>query len=146
MGKNRLPAEIEIDGFLAEIIGSKDALLILINEKFQVGCSIRNPILLDEMTAKNTKAEKVLYDLSNLVKAKTSWFWLLNELRNHSMHRKMLNKRAAVKVGTDNSKEYFLNPSDDKAMDIEIIPYLEQSLQNMTNLIENTRNKDPLLK
>jgi hypothetical protein len=39
-----------------------------------------------------------LLDEVKMINEKDSWLWLLNELRNHSMHRKMLNKQAKVRL------------------------------------------------
>jgi hypothetical protein len=99
-------------------------------EKFQIGCSNRSPRLLDDINKKDTNAANILKDLTNLVQDKNNWFYLLNELRNHSMHRNMLNKKVAVHVGSNYSEEFFLNPLTNQSMNISIIEYLEKSLQN----------------
>ena len=106
---------------------------------------------------KSIGKQNLLSKLNKLASDPTSWFWKLNELRNHSIHRKMLNKH--IKVGlyenintgessSSSPEEYFLaDPTDPKPtpMNIQIIAYLEESLQNMKNLIANIRSKDPLL-
>ena len=73
------------------------------------------------------------------------------------MHRKMLNKQAKVRLydnvntntsSSTNPEIYFLiNPSDAKTvpMDMTVIIYLEQSLGYMRDLIDTTRNKEPVL-
>jgi hypothetical protein len=100
----------------------------------------------------------LLADLKTMATDKKSWFWLLNELRNNSIHRKVLNKQISVHlvedVNTNTSSStkpevYFLvNPRDEKKspMKKQVIPYLEESLQNMKDLIDNIKSKDPLLK
>lgn len=158
MGKGKIPAEIEIDNFFAEIIGAKDSLLIQINEKLNLKIPIKD-VRGDTINVelKTIGKQDVLSELNNLASDQTSWFWKLNELRNHSIHRKMLNKHIKVglyeniNIGESSSsspEEYFLaDPTDPNPtpMNKQIIDYLEESLQNMKNLIANIRSKDPLL-
>ena len=159
IGKRRLYAEMEIDCFFAQIVGAKDSLLMKINEELKLGIDVRE-VDLDEVYTKLkwTNKEHILKELKTLSCQKGSWFWLLNELRNHSIHRNMLNKQISVSqfedvnTGTSNGgipRVYFLaNPLDKNkvAMDKPVIEYLEESLGNMKNLINNTINKEPALK
>ena len=158
MGKGKISAEIEIDNFFAQIIGAKDSLLIQISEKLNLKIPI-SKVNSSSVNAelKSISKQNLLSELNKLASDPTSWFWKLNELRNHSIHRKMLNKH--IKVGLydnintgENSnsspEEYFLaDPTDPNPtpMDKQIIEYLEESLENMQNLIESIRSKDPLL-
>jgi hypothetical protein len=158
MGKGRIYAEMEIDCFFAQIMGAKDSLLVQINEKLKLGL----PIDMVELGLINNKLNSInkgnLLEGLNKITQKDSWLWLLNELRNHSMHRKMLNKQVKVglyeNVNTNTSSSskpevYFLvNPRDEKKapMDKPVILYLQESLQNMKDMIGNMRNKDTLLK
>jgi len=76
-----------------------------------------------------------------MVSNKESWFWLLNELRNHSIHRNVLNKQISVhlveNVNTNTSTSskpgvYFLvNPRDEEKLPMkkQVIPYLEESFK-----------------
>jgi hypothetical protein len=157
--KNRICAEMEIDCFFAQIIGAKDSLLVKINEKFGFNMPI-NEVNLDTVYCKLKFIGRgdLLADLKRMVRDKESWFWLLNELRNHSIHRNVLNKHISVHliedVNTNTSTSskpavYFLvNPKDKKKspMNKQVIPYLEESLHNMKDMIDNIRSKDPLLK
>lgn len=110
--------------FFAQIIGAKDALLIQINDKLNLGLPI-DEVKLDQINNKLNLINKGnLLDEVNKIKEKDSWLRSLNELRNHSMHRKMLNKQVEVglyeNVNTNTSSSskpevYFLvNPRDEK--------------------------------
>jgi hypothetical protein len=159
VGKERICVEMEIDCFLAQIIGAMDSLFFKINEKFELGIPFNN-VKLDSVydKLKSINKEDLLDDFKIMTCQKESWFWLLNELRNHSIHRAMLNKRVSVQLFDDANtgastsgkpEVYFLvNPRDEKRapMDKPIIPYLEESLQNMKNMIDNIRSKDSRLK
>jgi hypothetical protein len=83
---------MEIDCFFAQIIGAKDSLLVKINEKFDLNIPI-NEVNLDTVYRKLKRIGRgdLLLDLKRMADDKESWFWLLNELRNHSIHRNILN-------------------------------------------------------
>jgi hypothetical protein len=97
-------------------------------------------------------------ELNTLYSQTDNWLWLLNELRNHSLHGAMINKRTSVqiheKINSNTSisakpEVYFLiNPRDINKFPTNkpAITYLEENLQQMRDLIEAIRNKEPLLK
>ena len=159
LGQRRVYAEMEIDCFFAQIIGAKDSLLVQINEKLGLGLSIQNAKVENiNPKLKSLNKEYLLADLNELSSQTGSWLWLLNGLRNHSLHRAMIRKRAVVNIreniNSNNSvsaspEVYFLvNPRDINQfpMDKPAITNFEESLQQMRGLIESTRNKEPLLK
>lgn len=159
MGNRRIYAEMEIDCFIAQIIGAKDSLLVQINQKLGLGLPIEEAKI-QNLNPKLKSINKgfLLTELNTLCSEKDSWLWLLNELRNHSLHRRMINKRASVQIDENiNSNTsvsarpevYFLiNPRDiiKVPMNKRAITYLEESLQQMRDLIEAIRNKELLLK
>lgn len=158
MGNRRVYAEMEIDCFFAQIIGAKDSLLVQINEKLGLGLPIEEAKIQNlNPKLKSINQRDLLIELNTLSQP-GNWLWLLNELRNHSLHREMLRKRAVVNIreniNTDNSSSskpevYLLvNPRDinKRPMDSSVVAYLEESLQQMRDLIEAIRNKDPRLK
>jgi hypothetical protein len=53
-----------------------------------------------------------------------------------------------ISVSTKPEVYFLVNPRDEKKslMKKQVIPYLEESLQNMKDLIDNIKSKDPLLK
>ena len=154
----RVKTEMEIDCFLANIIGAKDSLLVQINQKLGLGLPIEEA----KISNLNPKLKAInkgfLLELNTLCSQTDSWIWLLNELRNHSLHRAMINKRASVQVHENiNSNtsvsakpEVYLliNPRDINKvpMNKSAVTYLQESLQQMRDLIEAIRNKEPLLK
>ncbi len=83
--------------------------------------------------------------------------WLLNELRNHSIHRAMLSKHVSVNIyenmntntsGSSKPMVYFLidKPNGKREhMDKQVLEYLQESLESMKDLIEQIRKKDSLL-
>ncbi|MGC1131364.1 MAG: Cthe_2314 family HEPN domain-containing protein [Nitrososphaeraceae archaeon] len=145
MGENRVYAEDELDCYFAQIIGAKDSLLMLINERLKLN------IQEDEVTLKtiNEELEKrnnqdIIYDLNRLNCDKSSWYWILRKLRNRSIHVSILRKQARVNVGAKQSKakNYLLSPPDyNTPMDKETIVFLSESLTNMRKLIDRIKEK-----
>lgn len=100
--------------------------------------------------------EDLIKELRSLSSNKASWFWILNELRNHSIHRNMLSKQVSISLSEDVNtgasgssipENYILvNPLDQNKspMARPIVQYLEESLRNMKNLVNNTLN-NPLM-
>jgi len=99
INKLRLQSEIEIDCFLAHIIGAKDALLVEINNKLNLGIPIE---CIDLKTVngelKNRNKVGLLEDLNKITSNHNSWFWFLNEIRNHFLHRERLPRQVRVNI------------------------------------------------
>ena len=158
MGNRRIYAEMEIDCFLAQIIGAKDSLLIQINQKMGLGLPIEEAKI-QNLNPKLKCINKgfLLTELNTLCSQTDSWLWLLNELRNHSLHRAMINKLASVQIDENINSNTSVSAKPEvylliKPNDINKFPmnkpaviYLEESLKQMRGLIEDIRNKEPLL-
>ena len=71
---------------------------------------------------------------------KHDWFSILKELRNQSTHRELTNVR--IKPDTSEAKVYIIT---DSPTELEVIPYLEDSLRKMKDLIEHIKNNEPIL-
>jgi hypothetical protein len=136
----RLSAEIEVDCLLSQMIGTVDSLLIEINDKLELGISIDKVemvTVLSGLLAKTNKIE-LLEDLDSASQY-GNWYWLAKELRNYSYHSSLILMPA-------NSTRVYLpsvptrNVNDSTS--IELIPYLEQSLNKLKKLIENIRMKE----
>jgi tetrahydromethanopterin S-methyltransferase subunit G len=151
IGKYRVYAEDELDCYFAQIIGARDSLLMLINDELKLGLNERN-VRLDSVEEKLTSKNKhhIIDELIKLGEDKTSWYWMLNEFRNRSIHRGMLSKLAHrsitedINKGTSSSsaKDYLHKPPDyETPMEEEIVSYLSTSLRNMRNLLTNIREK-----
>jgi len=150
MGTNRIYAEDELDCYFAQIIGARDSLLMLINEKLNLKIPEKDVELgsINSELKKKGKKQKIMKRLNKLSSNKTSWYWILNELRNKSIHRSILNKKASVnisenindKTSSSSVKNYLLLPSDYKnLMDKEITLFLSDSIDKMRKLIENIK-------
>ena len=131
----RVKWEMEIECFLSQLIGARDAILVQINEKF--GLKLKK----EKITLHNVKMILNALDKTNLLQYlnmltpnKDTWFWSLNKLRNQSMHTELINIQ--VKHGPDEHgpKVYFVI---DQQKRFDIIPYLENGLQKMKDIIDD---------
>ena len=147
--KDRINTEMEIDCFFAQLIGAWDSLLVHINEKLDLGIPIED-VNLGSINLKLIKVDKqfLISELNNLSSKPGSWLYLLNDLRNYSLHRSMLRKHIDVAVfeNTNINRSYssktrvsFLVSSSNQKkipMDKTVIDYLKESLDRMRNLIK----------
>ena len=149
MGKNRIYAEDELDCYFAQIIGARDALLMLINEKLHLNL-LEKDVGVESIKKElnRIKKQNIIKELDDLSSDKTSWYWILKELRNRSIHRNMPLKNAKVSISesiNDNRssstvKNYFLLPPDYKnSMEKEISVFLTDNISEMRKLIENIK-------
>jgi hypothetical protein len=136
----RLSAEIEVDCLLSQMIGTVDSLLIEISDKLELGISIDKVemvTVLSGLLAKTNKIE-LLEDLDNASQY-GNWYWLVQQLRNYSFHSSLILMPA-------NSTRLYLprmpTSSVNDSTSIELIPYVEQSLNKLKKLIENIRMKE----
>jgi hypothetical protein len=149
----RIKTELEIDCFLAQIIGAKDSLLVQINYKLGLKIPIED-VTLETVNAGLNDINKgyLLEHLNNLASKKTSWLWLLNEIRNHSLHRERIPRLVHVNIienannNTSHSDQtvHFVENArtkDNPFLQKDIILFLHESLDRMRNLIDNTRKK-----
>jgi hypothetical protein len=136
----RLSAEIEIDCLLSQMIGTVDSLLIEINDKLELGISIDKVQMVTVLSGLLAKTKKIelLEDLDNASQY-GNWYWLVQQLRNYSFHSSLILMPA-------NSTRLYLprmpTSSVNGSTSIELIPYLEQSLNKLKKLIENIRMKE----
>jgi hypothetical protein len=136
----RLSVEIEVDCLLSQMIGTVDSLLIEINDKLELGISIDKVEMVTVLSGLLAKTKKIelLEDLDNASQY-GNWYWLAQQLRNYSFHNSLILMPA-------NSTRLYLpsvpTRSVNDSTSIELIPYLEQSLNNLKKLIENIRMKE----
>jgi hypothetical protein len=158
MLKDRVNTEMEIDCFFAQTIGAKDSLLVLINDQLNLNIPIENVNMENINTGlKQIDKQYILDELNKLSSKPTSWLHILNDMRNHSLHRSMLLKHISVgfveNINTNSSHvlkplvNFLTESSDGKKipMDKTVVEYLEESLDRMKNLIKRIREKDVLL-
>lgn len=153
--ETRVKCEIAIECLLAHLIGIRDAILTRINKKLQLGIVLREISVnrvydeLDKTGRGNLiKNLKGLQDRNNPI----DW-WLLDliDLRNAGTHNNILNLEHAVNLtenvntGANQSgpmRIYFKGLHDTS---LDVIPYLEDRISRMKNLINDIIKNEPLL-
>jgi hypothetical protein len=147
---HRVRWEMKIESMLAHLVGSVDALLVRINEKLRLGLDIKcvnsSPrgmkVINDKLNVQGKG--KLLEDLNDAVNdavKEKCWFWTLKDIRNQGLHRSLINKH--VRVGGTRT---IVSLKTDPQTDLEIIPYLEDSINRTKKLINNIIQNEPLLK
>jgi hypothetical protein len=145
---------MEMDCFLAHIIGAKDALLVEINKKLNLDIPIEDvglETINNELDIRNKQG--LLKHLNRIASKPNTWFWLLNEIRNHFLHRERIARQVRVNIfesvnnNTSSSTQsiHFVENSRIKNSPFvqkDIILFLEESLNRMTKLVENIRKKN----
>jgi hypothetical protein len=95
----RVKTEMEINCFLAHIIGAEDSLLVQINQELGLRIPIEDVKLETvDIELKTINKGYLLEHLNGLIFKKTSWLWLLNEIRNHSLKRERIPRHARVNI------------------------------------------------
>jgi hypothetical protein len=130
----RMSAEMEVDSFLYQMIGTVDSLLFKINDKF--GLTIPSDrIEIDKIQSAlsaETKSIDLLNDLNN-ANQYGNWYWTIKQLRNYSLGNSLI------------SPEAFEVLANYTKTNMKIIPYFEQSLEYLEKLIESIRKREPKL-
>jgi hypothetical protein len=127
-------AEIEVDSFLCQMIGTVDSLLFRINDKF--GLSIPSDrIELDKIQSALSAETKSIDLLNDLDKANQyrNWYWTIKQLRYYSLENSLI------------SQEAFEVLANYTKTNVKVIPYFEQSLDHLEKLIESIRKREPVL-
>jgi hypothetical protein len=139
----RIDWELEIEELLFHLIGTMDCLLIRINERLKLGLEIRKVTAINVCKKLRLKKRndliKELWDLVNPNNPVRSWLKILIDLRNTSTHRSIIN----VNFAGGNTRITFV---EDPKSDLEIIPYLDDRIQRMRDLIDNIISKGPLVR
>lgn len=139
----RLKWELEIEELLFHLIGAMDCLLLRINERLKLGLEDRKVTAINVCKKLRLKKRndliKELWDLVNPHNPVHSWLKILTDLRNTGTHRSIINVSFA---GGDTRITFIEDPKSD----LEIIPYLDDRIQRMRDLIDNIIRKEPLLR
>jgi hypothetical protein len=139
----RLNWELEIEELLFHLIGAMDCLLLRINERLNLGLENRKVNAINVCKKLRLKKRndliKELWDLVNPHNPVHSWLKILTDLRNTGTHRSIINVSFA---GGDTRITFIEDPKSD----LEIIPYLDDRIQRMRDLIDNIIRKEPLLR
>ena len=153
---HRVIWEMKIECSLAHLVGSVDALLVRINDKLGLGLGIRNVNSGSSMSQINQKlndnGKGNLLTTLNEALEENHWFWILKGLRNQGLHRSLINIQVKVSLYDDintgkgwSDRNKVLLKTDPQT-DLEIIPYLEDSINKTKILTENIIKSEPLLK
>jgi hypothetical protein len=151
----RIEVEMEVDCLLLQLVGAVDSLLCEINDRLDLGIPIDEVVFANVQSALSAKTKKIDL-LSALDKARQqgNWFYMLNELRNQSVHRTIIKKilslddfppKAQQVRFIDIGREFEEREPFDRVIGIEVIPYLEKSLQQVRELIFSITASEPLL-
>jgi hypothetical protein len=130
----RMTVEMEIDSFLYQMIGTVDSLLFRINDKFGLMIS-SDRIEIDKIQSALSAETKSIDLLNDLNKGNQygNWYWTIKQLRNYSLGNSLISPQA-YEVLANYTKT-----------DMKIIPYFEQSLEDLEKLIESIRKREPRL-
>ena len=139
----RLNWELEIEELLFHLVGAMDCLLVRINERLNLGLEYRKVNAINVCKKLRLKKRndliKELWYLLNPHNRVRSWLKILTDLRNTGMHRSIIN----VSFAGGNMNITFV---EDPQADSDIIPYLDDRIQRMRDLIDNIIRKEPLLR
>jgi hypothetical protein len=142
--------EMEIDCFLAQILGTLDCLLLLINTKLELGITSNKVDLATVQSALNARTKNIslLTDMHQ-ASAHNGWLWVLKEFRNLAMQKPSRDAQYLLIEDIPNStKDYqseVIQPSDE-LINKNLIRYFQQSLQRVRELVNNIQDKEPILK
>jgi hypothetical protein len=135
----RLNWEIEIEELLFHLIGAMDYLLVRINERLNLKLETQKVTAINVCKKLRLKKRndliKELWDLLNPRNPVRSWLKILIDLRNTDTHRSIIN----VSSAGGNTRITFV---EDPKSELEIIPYLDDRIQRMRDLIDNIIRKD----
>ena len=141
--KGRLNWEIEIEELLFHLIGAMDYLLVRINERLNLKLESRKVTAINVCRKLRLKKRndliKELWDLLNPRNPVRSWLKILTDLRYTDTHRSIIN----VSFAGGNRRITFV---EDPKSELEIIPYLDDCIQRMRDLIDNIIRKDRSLR
>ena len=141
--QGRLNWEIEIEELLFHLIGAMDYLLVRINERLNLKLESRKVTAINVCRKLRLKKRndliKELWDLLNPRNPVRSWLKILTDLRYTDTHRSIIN----VSFAGGNRRITFI---EDPKSELEIIPYLDDCIQRMRDLIDNIIRKDRSLR
>jgi hypothetical protein len=150
----RIEVEMEVDCFLSQLVGAVDSLLFQINDRLDLGIPTDRVNFANVQSALSAKTKKIgLLSPLDTSRQQGNWYYMSSELRNQLFHRTFLKKVISVHDLPPKPRQVrFLNVQGesegnpfDHVMDMEVIQYLEKSLQQVRELIFSIRASEPLL-
>jgi hypothetical protein len=151
--KARIEVEMEVDCFLSQLVGAVDSLLFQINDRLDLGISTDRVNFANVQSALSAKTKKIdLLSPLDGARQHGNWYYMLSELRNQLVYRTFLKKVIPEHAFPQKARQVrFLNVLREfegnpfyHIMDMEIIQYLEKSLQQVRELIFSIRGSEPL--
>lgn len=142
--------EMEIDCFLSQIIGTLDCLLLSINTKLELGIAAKRVDLATIQSALNARTKNIslLTDMHQ-ASAHNGWLWILNEFRNLTMQKPSKDAQYLLideyDTLTSDNQDKRIQPSEE-FINKNLIRYFQHSLQRVRELVNNIRDKEPMLK
>ena len=137
----RIEVEMEVDCLLSQLVGAVDSLLFQINEKLDLGIPTDRVNFVDVQSALSAKTKKIdLLSPLDRARQQGNWYDMLSELRSQLVHGTFLKKVISAHDLPPKPRQVrFLNirrESEggnpfDRVMDMEVIQYLEKSLQQV---------------
>jgi hypothetical protein len=151
LSKGRVGWEMEIESFLFHLVGVSDTLLAKTNDKLDLklkgrGISLQNiKLMLNYLNEKNQLMKKDKENLiSNLGRIdKEPWFQRLKQWRNQVTHGNLLNVLFDIDIPENGKPKVFFRDDQDKKL--EVIPFLEDSLQKVRVLLQDIIKNEPRL-
>lgn len=146
-----LQMEMDIDCFLVQILGAMDALLIQIDTRLELGIATEKVDLDTIQSALNARTKNIslvtdLYEASEY----NSWLWRLKEFRNQTMQRPAVQVQDHFfkNISKDISPEQLTKSTADPGeyLNENLIPYFQESVRRVRQLVNAIRMKEPLLK
>jgi len=151
----RIEVEMEVDCFLSQLVGAVDSLLFQINERLDLGIPTDRVNFPDVQSALSAKTKKIdLLSPLDRARQQGNWYYIINKLKNKLVYRTFLKKVISVHDLPPKPRQVrFLNihrESEEgnpfaQVMDMEVIQYLEKSLQQIRDLIFSIRASEPSL-
>ena len=142
--------ELEIDCFLAQLLGTLDCLLLLINTRLDLGIDSGKVDIATVQSALNARTKNISL-LTDLHQASehNSWLWILKEFRNQTMQIPSKEVQDLLIEDMTPSIKEGLNISirtSDEYISKNTIHYFQQSVNRIRELVNSIRGKEPLLK
>jgi hypothetical protein len=153
-GNARIEVEMEVDCFLSQLVGAVDSLLFQINDRLDLGVPTDRVNIANVQSALSAKTKKIdLLAPLDTARQQGNSYYMLSALRNQLVYRTFLKKVISVQdLPPKPLQVRFLNIQResednpfDRIMDMEVIQYLEKSLQQVRELIFAIRASEPLL-
>ena len=136
----RIEADANLDGFFFELISAKDFFLQEVNRKLKLGLKSKE-VSEDSLLRRNMpqSAEEQVKKIKDKLSDDSTWLWRINNYRNCATHRWLFQRGFVASSEAERVKVYLFRDPDKPEKgnsDMEIIPYCEGALKQMTQFLE----------